>query len=418
MRISLVIRLLFVFMLCTFSCNYKSSIDQSAFRDSCTGSKIPLKVGIVDSQHLKSWSIKNKFGSHDVAVRVDPTLRRSIYDLMNCHFKDARFVEGIRDSEGLDVHAFCTYDMKGIDAVLEITFKEKIENREIVSYSYGSPIHYVRPSTATGLGAVTAATLFLAAPVTVPMINHEIGEAYKEAVFANIHTALNGINDKIKSDNTLVNYAAHKDKVPITTAHSSEQPPQQVPSKASTPPSLYDDLMACVVVIKTSKGIGSGFLVSKSGLIVTNAHVLAGYGKVSIIMRDKTALFGSVLAIDTERDLALISVAGSNYPSLAIGDLDKEGAIGNEVVAIGVPEGLGWSMSKGIVSAIRQIDNMTLVQTDTAINKGNSGGPLISVNTGRVIGINTFGFKKEVATGLNFAVASSELKKAFPKYMK
>ena len=101
-----------------------------------------------------------------------------------------------------------------------------------------------------------------------------------------------------------------------------------------------------------------------------------------------------------------------------MGDIGKDGKAGNDVIAIGIPEGLSWSISKGIISAVRDVEGILIVQTDTAINRGNSGGPLISFNSGRVIGINSFGFRKDIATGLNFAISVSELRKAFPTYVK
>ena len=107
----------------------------------------------------------------------------------------------------------------------------------------------------------------------------------------------------------------------------------------------------------------------------------------------------------------------------------NEGGVGTDVVAIGTPLGLEWSLSKGVVSAIRKdkkrkdpksMNGIKFIQTDAAINPGNSGGPLIATETGTVIGVNTF---KQVRSdteieGLNFAVSAEELKKAFPYYFR
>jgi len=88
------------------------------------------------------------------------------------------------------------------------------------------------------------------------------------------------------------------------------------------------------------------------------------------------------------------------------------------VLAIGTPEGFDWSITKGIVSAWRPSANCTLIQTDTAINRGNSGGPLISLKTGKVVGVNTLAFKKHIAEGLNFAVSSQDIIESFPEIQK
>ncbi len=91
----------------------------------------------------------------------------------------------------------------------------------------------------------------------------------------------------------------------------------------------------------------------------------------------------------------------------------KDYIIVKEVLAIGSPKGLSWSVSKGIISAVRQYGDIQVVQTDAPINSGNSGGPLIDLETGMVVGINTFGFRKDLAEGLNFAVAADEIRETF-----
>ncbi len=92
--------------------------------------------------------------------------------------------------------------------------------------------------------------------------------------------------------------------------------------------------------------------------------------------------------------------------------------IGNDVLAIGTPEGLDWSVSKGIISAVRTSNGVYFVQTDAAINHGNSGGPLILADSGLVVGINSFGFRKNITEGLNFAVSATEIHKAFPQLLR
>lgn len=79
---------------------------------------------------------------------------------------------------------------------------------------------------------------------------------------------------------------------------------------------------------------------------------------------------------------------------------------------------MDWSVSKGIVSAIRSYGDIVIIQTDTAINRGNSGGPLISLKNGKVIGVNAFYFRKDIAEGLNFAISAEEITKAFPQIQK
>lgn len=177
-------------------------------------------------------------------------------------------------------------------------------------------------------------------------------------------------------------------------------------------PSRYDAFLNSVVVLNTSEGIGTGFLVSSNGYLLTNHHVIGNDTSVSVKMRDGRVLLGNVESVNIEKDLALVKIFGNKLPWLVLGPL-SEASIGTEVLAIGTPEGLDWSVSKGIVSAIRKLPHRTLIQTDTAINSGNSGGPLISLKSGKVLGVNTLGVRKDISEGLNFAVSAQDILKTF-----
>lgn len=181
--------------------------------------------------------------------------------------------------------------------------------------------------------------------------------------------------------------------------------------------SMYDDLLNCVVVVRNSSGMGTGFFVTADGYIITNNHVVSRDKTVSVTLRNGKTILGDVLSTDKVKDLALIKVEGNNYLWLTLGKL-TDARVGDDVIAIGIPERLGWSVSKGIVSATRNVEDVILIQTDTAINHGNSGGPLISLKNGSVIGVNAFGFRKDIAEGLNFAVSAEEIIKAFPQIQK
>lgn len=168
-----------------------------------------------------------------------------------------------------------------------------------------------------------------------------------------------------------------------------------------------------VVVIVAGDRYGSGFFVSSSCYVVTNAHVLGGARNVAVQTRVNQKFDAQVLRVDESRDLALLSTGASSCVQLILDDAPK---LRDDVYAIGTPAGLTWTTTKGIVSALRSYQGIRLIQTDAAINQGNSGGPLISVKSGKVLGVNTFRLAQ--AEGLNFAVASVELVAAFGSYLK
>lgn len=157
-------------------------------------------------------------------------------------------------------------------------------------------------------------------------------------------------------------------------------------------------------------GVGTGFIVTADGQIVTNAHVVDGAEKLTVTLGDGRKIDGKVLGVDTATDIALIKIEeGSDLPTVAFGD-STQIKVGQDVVAIGNPFGLGNSVTAGIVSALGRdihsgpFDNY--IQTDAAINKGNSGGPLFNAN-GEVVGINTAIFSPTGGSvGIGFAVPS------------
>jgi len=166
-----------------------------------------------------------------------------------------------------------------------------------------------------------------------------------------------------------------------------------------------------VVTLRYPGGLGSGFLVTPDGYIVTNGHVvLAARGTAQFSSGETTGV--DLVKFDPEKDFALLRTAGySNSPFLKLGD-SAACREGDTVFAIGSPRGLESTVTKGIVSAKdRKLPQFgfRLIQTDAAISQGNSGGPLINAG-GEVIGINTMTIDKRLAEGLNFAIAINEVK--------
>src|SRR6202453_757398 len=157
--------------------------------------------------------------------------------------------------------------------------------------------------------------------------------------------------------------------------------------------------------------LGSGFIIDPSGIVVTNNHVIADADEVTVILNDGTRLKAEILGRDTKVDLALLRVKPEKpLTSVHFGDSDKL-RLGEWVVAIGNPFSLGGTVTAGIVSArnrdINQGPYDNYIQTDAAINRGNSGGPLFNLN-GDVIGVNTAIISPSGGSiGIGFAVPSN-----------
>lgn len=157
-------------------------------------------------------------------------------------------------------------------------------------------------------------------------------------------------------------------------------------------------------------GIGTGFIISADGYILTNQHVIENASSVSVqINGESKEIPAQIIGQDRDLDLAVLKIEGSGYQTLSLGDSDKM-RVGEWVVAIGQPYGLDHTVTTGVVSAkgrpitIEDRNYKNLIQTDAAINPGNSGGPLLNLR-GEVIGINTA--VNSSAQGIGFAIPTN-----------
>lgn len=172
---------------------------------------------------------------------------------------------------------------------------------------------------------------------------------------------------------------------------------------------------------REAQSLGSGFIISDDGYVLTNNHVVADADEIIVRLSDRSELQAKLVGTDPRTDVALLKVEGKNLPTVKLGDSEKL-KVGEWVLAIGSPFGFDHSVTKGIVSAKgRTLPNDTYVpfiQTDVAINPGNSGGPLFNMD-GEVVGINSQIFTRSGGfMGLSFAIpidvaldVSNQLKK-------
>ena len=177
------------------------------------------------------------------------------------------------------------------------------------------------------------------------------------------------------------------------------------------PPGMFGGAPQSRDVMPSRQGVslGTGFFVSKDGYLLTNAHVVNGSNKVTVKTADNRELNAKLVGLDERSDVALLKVEGANFPFLAIADSNNVKA-GQWVVAIGSPFGLDQSVTAGVVSAVGRNTNFAqnqyvpFIQTDVAINRGNSGGPLLNTS-GQVVGINSQIFSNSGGyMGVSFAI--------------
>ncbi len=158
-----------------------------------------------------------------------------------------------------------------------------------------------------------------------------------------------------------------------------------------------------------NRGVGSGFIIESNGYVLTNAHVVEGATTIYVTLTDKREFKAKLIGADKRTDVALVKIEATGLPRLTIGDSSKV-RVGEWVLAIGSPFGLENTVTAGIVSAKSRDtgDYLPFIQTDVAVNPGNSGGPLLNTR-GEVVGINSQIFSRSGGyMGISFAIPMDE----------
>ena len=190
-----------------------------------------------------------------------------------------------------------------------------------------------------------------------------------------------------------------------TGGSSSTAAAGQTPEEATTI-RVASEITPTVVSVSQPRGSGSGVIISRDGVVITNAHVVGASRVVEVGLADGRILRGQVIGRDQTIDVAVVRVEAQNLPAAPLGDSDRL-QVGQSAIAVGNPLGLERTVTSGVISAVNRnprgfaLDG--LIQTDAAISPGNSGGPLVD-SRGRVIGINTAVIAGAGASGLGFAV--------------
>ena len=185
----------------------------------------------------------------------------------------------------------------------------------------------------------------------------------------------------------------------IPVPNAPRQAPRQTPQPGRGQPSEEAQ----------PKGVGSGFVLTSDGFILTNAHVVEGADEVLVTLTDKREFKAKIIGADKRTDVAVVKIQATGLPAVKVGDVSRL-KVGEWVMAIGSPFGLDNSVTAGIVSAKQRDtgDYLPFIQTDVAINPGNSGGPLINMR-GEVVGINSQIYSRSGGfMGISFAIPIDE----------
>jgi S1-C subfamily serine protease len=255
----------------------------------------------------------------------------------------------------------------------------------------------------------------LVARVSLPgFATHEIALTEGPMDWIDLHGRHHGEYWLIKSDHFHVDLDTVASTFTGTVSAATTPQPASLQVELSLE-ELVRRTKPAVVRLKAFDGTGSGFFVTDTGVIATNAHVARGDASLLALLPDGAQLQATVVYIDPQLDLALVKATPPapdfRFPHLALADASLVRQ-GESVLAIGNPgDAMLFSVTKGIVSAVGRFPAAgpgTWIQTDAPINPGNSGGPLVNTR-GEVIGLNTLKVIRKNVTGIGFALSSSDL---------
>jgi S1-C subfamily serine protease len=219
---------------------------------------------------------------------------------------------------------------------------------------------------------------------------------------------------------SLASYLGHSNDVEITEASSNHD--NSLDAEEQNNIEVYRKNIASVVNVKSravtfdffyglvpEEGQGSGFIIDKAGHVLTNYHVIAEARQVEVVLHNRKSYKATIVGTDRSHDLAVLQIKAPDLQPMTLGD-STHLQVGQKVYAIGNPFGLAGTLTRGIVSSIRSVqepDGTAIdeaIQTDAAINPGNSGGPLLNLH-GEVIGINTLiASNSGQSAGIGFAI--------------
>lgn len=394
------------------SCTYTGSVEPLAVDEWSSGPKIDAVVAYRSG--IRPWHIDA--GAFNYKVHIDEAVDQAVLGMLRRRFREVRD----REAEGVQIFfesrslASRVSEMgwNGFGVSLELQLRAvSVSSGDIVEeFSSRSYVSHHPPEYAPLFAVLTGASMFTLMPIMFPMIAHVSGSKLVEGLRYDIQSMVKEIDADVRGRRSRL--------VALATTGRGLAPVQPGEMQAAVP-SRYDAMLDCVAVVRSRKSLGSGFFINGRGAILTNFHVVDGDVAPSIRLRNGATLVGRVVATNEDLDLAVIETGLKKNAWLPLATAD-EIEVGADVVAIGAPKGLDWSITKGIISATSRGDGGVYLQTDAAINVGNSGGPLVNTQTGKVLGINTWVLSRsgEIgAEGLGFAVSAAVIRKSCAEFL-
>lgn len=333
----------------------------------------PKEYQIILTEEFRKFGFKTEdekaelFSSNKSTIDADYKIGGAIKKL------DVQFVESQASFYAYGFYTEATYKVKDLSCTMTVEWSLFDKRVDKVVYTTT-----VVGFTQSAVGSVTGVFYEALRDAAIQFLNEQ---EFQDIIVKGAEEA--------NAENTNAQTQVKKVKAPMTGDYAS----------------VIDKVLPGVVTVSLGeKSHGSGFLISEDGLVITNHHVVQGNDKVNVITSSKVTLPAEVVAIDHKYDLALLKVVGAGYKPVALGN-SANVKLGSEVTAIGTPRytELNQTVTKGIVSGLREMEQKEYIQTDVSVSPGNSGGPLLNA-AGEVIGIVSWKVSGQSYEGLSFAI--------------
>ena len=417
--------LLFILLL-TAGCNYHGRLKRGIYKTPSFDEKIEAQVMVVADkflQHSFTFKDENLTPINSYIIRIDDGAAVAAADALGTLFTDVevnfyRFrsqydyiaeldykvaEEADEESSLYAEEGFLwikNYRYPKFHTFVTLTLRDPHSRLPIIQLNANRTSYLQFNNTAVGVYWFNKITFSLLFPLIAPVYTSTAGGSIRKTLEKDLRSCLRKIMQELEENRILF-----RSGMTPTLARNDHR---------------YRNLLEKITYVETSSGHGSGFFISEDGYMITNAHVIKGNRDVRYYLYEDLPFtphrseppfrYARVVKVNHARDLALLKAEG-NFSYFEL-DADRSHyQTGNSVLALGNPMDEYWSVSEGIISALKNDNGVDMIQTDVSSNRGNSGGPLVSKETGKVVGVTNQGYKATEAGGLNFAITAFEVKR-------
>ena len=413
-----------VLCLLAAGCNYHGRMKRDIYQTPAFDHKIQARVMVVGDKYIQpsfTFKDRNLTPVNSYIIRVDDGAAVAAADALGTLFStvDVNYYKYRQDYDyiaELDYrvdeedetfyrpHAengfwwFKKYRVPRFHTYVTLTLRNPHSRQPIIQLSQDRLSYLTFNNTAVGIYWLNKMTLSLLFPVIAPAYTSAAGNSIRKTLEEDLRACLQNIMTDLEENRILF------------------APGQQASLARNDGPYKY--LLEKTLYVETPAGHGTGFFISPSGYFITNAHVVKNYREVRYYLYGDLPVtprraeppfrYARVVQVNHARDLALVKAEGK-FPYFTLDGDRSHYQTGEPVLALGNPKTEQFTVTKGIISAVKNHNGLDVIQTDAAISSGNSGGPLVLAKTGQVIGVNQQVIRPDLAENIGFSISAFEV---------